>query len=78
MSEKINPSDNITFYHLMDDFYEENNLAKNKVSRMEEMEKILIETENKINQKSVVKNNQLKDLNEEKLVEAELRKLGYL
>ena len=68
---------NIGLFNLNDDPLEEINLAKEYPEKIIEMEKILSSIISN-NDELKIESNEFRDLDEEKLVEAELKKLGYL
>lgn len=72
-----NPNENIGLFDLKEDPLEENNLAQEKPEKIIEMEKILLKIRANA-QEPEKEPDELRDLEEEKLVEAELKKLGYL
>jgi len=73
-----NPNENIGLYDLKEDPHEENNLAREKPEKLIEMEKILSKIRADVQDELEKEPDELRDLEEEKLVEAELKKLGYL
>ena len=73
-----NPIENVGVYDLDKDPLEENNLAKEKPEKIIEMENILSKIQVGSQVEFKKESNEIRDLEEEKLVEAELRKLGYL
>ena len=70
-------NENIGLYHLKEDPHEEYNLADKKPEKLIEMEKILSKIYTNTQDESET-DDDLGDSEEEKLVEAELKKLGYL
>jgi len=72
------PNENIGLYDLKEDPHEENNLAQEKPEKLIEMEKILSKIRTNAQKEFEKEPDELRDLEEEKLVEAELKKLGYL
>ena len=73
-----NPVENIGMYDLNNDPLEENNLATKESEKIKEMEEILVKIQSNSQVQIKKESDELRDLEEEKLVEAELRKLGYL
>ncbi|MEK9993453.1 MAG: sulfatase-like hydrolase/transferase [Hydrogenophilales bacterium] len=73
-----NPVQNIGIYDLNNDPLEENNLATKESEKIKEMEEILVKIQSNSQVQIKKESDELRDLEEEKLVEAELRKLGYL
>jgi len=73
-----NPNENIGLYDLKEDPHEENNLAQEKPEKLIEMEKILSKIRINAKEEFEKEPDELRDLEEEKLVEDELKKLGYL
>ena len=72
------PNENIGLYDLKEDPHEENNLAQEKPEKLIEMEKILSKIRTNAQEEFEKEPDELRDLEEEKLVEAELKKMGYL
>ena len=68
---------NIGLFNLNNDPLEECNLAQKQPEKIIEMEKILLSITSN-NDEPKTESNEFRDLDEEKLVEAELKKLGYL
>jgi len=73
-----NPVENIGVYDLDKDPLEENNLDKERPEKIIEFENILSKIQVGSQVEFKKESDELRDLEEEKLVEAELRKLGYL
>lgn len=72
------PNENVGLYDLKDDPHEENNLIHKQPEKIIEMENILSNIRTNVPNESKKESDELRDLEEEKLVEAELKKLGYL
>ena len=73
-----NPTENIGLYDLKEDPYEEKNLVHEKSDKIIEMENILSKIRANMENESEKESDEFRDPEEEKLVEAELKKLGYL
>ena len=73
-----NPKENIGLYDLNNDPLEENNLANELPEKILEMEKILSNIQAGTQVELEKESDEFRDLEEEKMVEAELKKLGYL
>jgi len=75
--DKNNNLSKIHLYDLKNDPFEENNIAKNNPLIVKEMEEILIKMQNERGF-NYEKSEQILDVDEEKKIEEELRKLGYM
>ena len=75
--DKNNNSSNIHLYDLKNDPLEEHNIAKINLSIVKNMEEILTKLQNE-HGFNYEKSEQILDIDEEKKIEDELRKLGYI
>ncbi len=69
-----NAKENINLYNLKNDIYEDVNIAKENMHKIEEFEKIISELKNE----SIIEDKEICDNDESEEIERELKKLGYL